>query len=149
MTEFGDYANINPDKLLKQAQQRVAKIGGMQERITGLVGEAESADGYVRVTYTANGGIADLELNPRAMRMASSDLAQTIKDVVQAAANDLQSKIRQEMSSAFQGEGDNPMDLANDPEKVKAKAEEVKGMLDGALNDALGQMDLLRKKMGI
>jgi DNA-binding protein YbaB len=149
MTEFGDFANINPDKLLKQAQRQTDKISGIQERIASLVGEAESADGYVRVTYTASGGIADLELNPRAMRMASSDLAQTIKDVIQAAANDLQSKIRQEMSSAFEGEGDNPMDLADDPEKVKAKVEEVKGMLDGALNDALGQMDLLRKKMGI
>lgn len=149
MTEFGGFANINPDKMLREAQQRVAKMSGMQERIAQIVGEAESSDGYVKATYTATGGLKDLELNPRAMRMASTDLASTIKEVIRAAMEDFQQRMRLEMSSAFEGQDDNPLELAQNPEKIKAKVEEATSMLDGALNDVLGQMERIKKQMGM
>jgi DNA-binding protein YbaB len=146
---FEGFSNINIENLLKQAQERIGKMTAMQDSIAEIVGSAESADGYVRATYTAATGLRDLEINPRAMRWASNDLSEVIRAVVQEATNDFQTRIRGEMGVAFEGQSDNPLDLMEDPEKAKAKIQEVQGLLDGALDDAMGTLDKVRKQLGI
>lgn len=144
MNEFGDFANIDVDKLLNGAQERVAKMQEMRERISELVGYAQDEEGMVKVTYTAAGGLDQLELNPRAMRLASQDLSERIRTAVREAAEDLQRKMREVTQETF---GDRP-DL-RDPEVAMEQAKEAQAAFDRTLKDAVGELDRIRKRMGL
>lgn len=146
--QFGEFANINPEQVLAQARERTSKITGLQESLTKICGTAESSDGYIKASYSAT-GLRDLEINPRAMRMASSDLAETIKSVISAAAKDFQENMHAEVSQVFSGSNDNPLELLNDPDALERKVQEMQGILDGALNDTMATLDTVRKQLNL
>jgi DNA-binding protein YbaB len=54
-------------------------------------GRGEAADGMVKVT-ARDGRISTVELNPKAMRMASQDLAEAVTKAANAALDDLATK---------------------------------------------------------
>src|SRR4051794_34491383 len=144
---LGDFANIDADKVLKKAREQAEKMAGAQEKILKIEGEAQSRDGYVKATYSATDGLRDLELNPRAMRMPSTDLAQTIKETVREAANNMQQKIQEAMASAF---GDNnPMDMINNQEKAMAEAKQAQELLNKTISDTTAAFDEMRRRLDL
>ncbi|RFS83615.1 YbaB/EbfC family DNA-binding protein [Actinomadura spongiicola] len=145
--DFGDFANIDAEEMLKRAKQHAAKAAELQNKLSDVVGRAESPDGHVKVTYTSAGGIADLEINPRAMRMPSADLADTIKNVIQDAAKDLQTNVRAVMAEIYQGQPDSPVEMMQNPAKMTARIEEVRDLLDSALGDASLHLEKLRRRI--
>lgn len=58
-----------------------------------LRGNGQAADGQVSVLVGPDGRLAELNLNPRVMRMASEDLAREILTAVNAALDDLRAGI--------------------------------------------------------
>ncbi|MER7132156.1 YbaB/EbfC family nucleoid-associated protein [Streptosporangium saharense] len=58
-----------------------------------LRGSGQAADGQVSVLVGPDGRLAELNLNPRVMRMASEDLAREILTAVNAALDDLRAGI--------------------------------------------------------
>src|SRR4051812_45617327 len=77
------------DRLAAGTSARLAATQELGRRASELVGEASSADGLVRVLCRPGAPLHDLHLDPRAMRMISSDLAATIQSVAAAARADL------------------------------------------------------------
>jgi DNA-binding protein YbaB len=59
-----------------------------------LTGKGEAADGMIRVIARPGGRLADLELDPRAMRMDSVTLAAAILTAANTALADLQERLR-------------------------------------------------------
>ena len=72
----------------------------VQKGMAALVGRARDEDGLVTVEY-ASGGLSELDLHPKAMRLSSGELAEKIKMVVRDAARDLQEQIGTVMGEVF------------------------------------------------
>ena len=146
-TEYGDLGNLDPDAVLKEARQWTDKSAALQETMKTIEGHAKSNDGYVSVTYTASDGLRDLEINPRAMRMASQDLAAAIKETIREAMNDMQEKMSAAMSDVF-GKL-NPMDMVNNPEQVTNQAKLMEESLNKSAKDALAGLEEIRRNLGL
>ena len=147
MTGFGDFANIDIDKLLSGAQQQFTRMEELQERLTEIVGKAEDKNHLVTVEY-ASEGMRELEIHPKAMRLGSADLADLIKAVTRDAATDLQAKTNELMEEMF-GKEDNPMKLLNDPEAAMAGAKEAEATFNRVFDDVMGELDRVRRRLDL
>jgi DNA-binding protein YbaB len=148
VTEFGNFANINVDKLVGEAQQRFARLSELRERMATFEGHAQTEDGRIRATYSASGGLTHLHLDPRALRLGSEELAEKIVEVVQQAARDLQEQNQQAMTELF-GEDDNPMRYLTDQQAVQERADEMQRNFNRAMNDVMGELDKVRRRLGL
>jgi DNA-binding protein YbaB len=142
VNEFGDFGNIDVDKLLSGSQERMARIQELQQRIAELTGRAEDPDGLVKAVFTAGEGLADLTFEPRAMRKGSQELAALVKEVVKAASADLQRQIGQATREALGAE-------TMDPQEAMDKAAEAQAAFNRTLNDAVGELERIRRRAGL
>ncbi|WP_248961033.1 YbaB/EbfC family nucleoid-associated protein [Sphaerisporangium perillae] len=145
MTEFGDFGNIDIDKLLSGAQQQLAQVEELQRRTAELVGRAQDKDGLVTVEYTGQ-GLHELQLNPRAMRLASVDLAALIKTTVQEAVGDLARQTNELMEEMF-GVEDNPMKLLSDPEAALAQVKQAEAAYNHTFEEVMSDLDQIRRRL--
>ena len=86
MNPFG-----NPQKLLKQLQQRQEK---MQEEIAALVVEATAGGGMVKVEMDGQKNLKSLKLEPE---VVSKDDVEMLQDLVVAAVNEASRKVDDEV----------------------------------------------------
>ncbi|MER5419547.1 YbaB/EbfC family nucleoid-associated protein [Streptosporangium roseum] len=147
MQEFGDFANIDIDKLLKGADEQFARMEEVQKGMADLVGRAQDDDGLVTVEYAAE-GIRELQLHPKAMRLSAGELADKIKDVVAAATMDLQKQANEVMAEVF-GEEDNPMSYINDPDKAINQIKDAEAAYNRTFEDVMGELDSIRRRMDL
>ncbi|HEX5494811.1 MAG TPA: YbaB/EbfC family nucleoid-associated protein [Mycobacteriales bacterium] len=148
MTQFGDFANLNVDRLVDDARQRFARVHELQERTSAFEGHARTEDGRISATYTATGGLTGLHLDPRALRMGSEELAEKIVEVIGEAARDLQRQNAEAMNEVF-GEDGNPMRYLTDQQAVEDRATEMRQSFDRTMNDVVGELDRVRRRLGI
>jgi DNA-binding protein YbaB len=147
MQEFGDFANIDIDKLLKGADEQFARMEEMQKSMADLVGRAQDDDGLVTVEYAAE-GIRELQLHPKAMRLSAGELAEKVKDVIAAATMDLQKQVNEVMAEVF-GEEDNPMSYINDPDKAMNQIKDAEAAYNRTFDDVMGELDSIRRRMDL
>lgn len=148
MEGFGDFANIDVDKLIGGAQQRMARMQEMQARLADVVGRAEAEQGRIKAAFTATGGLTELEIDPRALRMPAKELAETIRTTVQEAAQDLQRRISALMGEVF-GDDENPMKLLENPDAAIDKAKEAQAAYDRTMKDVMGELDAIRRRLDL
>jgi DNA-binding protein YbaB len=141
---FGDFANIDVEKVLRDAQGRQARIQEMQASMAELVGHATDETGLVSATFTPSGGLTELEIKPRALAQGSQDLAATVKQVIQDAGADLQQKMRAIMTEAFPDH-----ESALDKDAAMAKAEEAQDAFNRVMTDGMAELEKIRKRMGL
>lgn len=91
--------------LIDQMRANLARTAALREQVGDLVGKATSDDGHIRVTYTGAAGLAELSIDPRAMRRPSQDLAARIVRVTADARADLE---RQRAELVAESAGDTP-----------------------------------------
>ncbi|TYB64393.1 YbaB/EbfC family DNA-binding protein [Nonomuraea sp. PA05] len=145
MQGFGDFANIDIDKLIKKADEHFARMEEFQKVMDSYVGRAQDEDGLVVVEYGQE-GLRELYLHPKAPRLPSGDLADLIKAAVQEAAADLQRQINEGMTAAF-GEADNPMRYINDPEAATKQLKEAEAAYNRTFDDVMGELDRIRRRL--
>nr|BFE32692.1 hypothetical protein GCM10010200_049430 [Actinomadura rugatobispora] len=134
------------DALVRQSQERVARIASMREQAGALTGTAETPDGRIKVTCTADDPLAELRIDPRAMRMASDDLAAAIRETARRALADRDRQV--EKLAAQEYGDDNPLDLLNNGERLQQTLSEVQGMFSKAGRDARSLIDQLQQHLG-
>ncbi|TNY35853.1 YbaB/EbfC family nucleoid-associated protein [Thermomonospora catenispora] len=139
MTDFGLGAGFESFQ-----QDMEAMMGGfteMRERIKEITGRGEAADGRIVAEYSAEGGLTKLELDPRALRLPSADLAEQIRTAVNAASEDFQRQVR-ELTSAQFPMSENPEEEGLDPAQALAS-------LDKIANGFASQMRELAHELGV
>lgn len=147
MQEFGDFANIDIDKLLKGADEQFARMEELQKTMPSLVGKAQDDDGLVTVECGSE-GLRDLRLHPKAMRLSSGELAELIKVVLRDASIDLQKQISGAMGDAF-GEEDNPMQFIENPDAALDKIKEAESAYNRTFEDVMGELDRIRRRLDL
>ncbi|HEX4814459.1 MAG TPA: YbaB/EbfC family nucleoid-associated protein [Nonomuraea sp.] len=145
MQEFGDFANIDIDRLLKDAERQMGLLEEFQRDIGSYVGRAEDEHGLVTVEYDHQ-GVRELELHPKAMRLASGELAELIKAVLKDATADFEARISQAMGELF-GERGNPMKNLGHPDAALGRMKEMEVAYDQAFGDVMGQLDRIRRNL--
>lgn len=122
MSAFGSLgglgSSVDAQQLIEQMRANLAKTTEIRDRARELVGRATSDDGNVRVTFTGEAGLAELSIDPRAMRLPSQELAERIVRLTGQARADLErqraelvaeaghdtAELSQESSAAMLGE---------------------------------------------
>lgn len=148
MNEFGDLADLDMEKLIRISEQYTNRAEEMNERAAALTGEASSKDGRIKVSCSVSGGVTSLDLDPRALRMQAGELAETIRTLVNEANADLQRKLNELMTEAF-GEEASPARLTASRDAMREQVEEAAAAYQRALGDAMGELDRMRKQLGL
>jgi DNA-binding protein YbaB len=121
------------DSIMREAADRLERVREMGAQMAELRGEGEAADGKVRVLVQQGGRLETLELDPRAMRMASEDLAAAIVEAVAAATEDATAKASELMESVLPGAGASIVGMTDPDSLADAKAtseEAVNSIID-------------------
>lgn len=144
MQGFGDFANIDIDKLLSGMDDQFARLEEFQRVVGDCVGRAEDEDGFVVVEYGQT-GVRELTLHPKAMRLSSGELADLIKQVLAEATDDFQRRLT-EMAGEVFGEKDNPLKAVENPDAMIDEIKRVEKVYDQAFNDVMGELDRIRRR---
>jgi DNA-binding protein YbaB len=148
VSEFGDLGNLDIDKLIRISKEQSAKVAEMQERAAEIQGRAETKDRRIKVTCTVADGVADIEIDPRAMRMPAEKFAETLKELIREATADLHRQLSELMSETY-GDAANPMNFMRDKEAMQEKIQQAAEAYDRTLDDAMAELERIAKQLGI
>jgi DNA-binding protein YbaB len=148
MSEFGDLANLDVERLLRISEDYSAKVQEVQERSADLKGHAESKDRRIKVTCTVTGGLTDIDIDPRAMRMPAAAFAETLKTLIHDANADLQSQLSELMTEIYGADG-NPLAFEQNQKAAKERIDAAKTMFDRTLGDAMSELERISKQLGL
>lgn len=144
--------NPELDREIDKIQERVKQALAVADQLKDLMGEADSEDGYIRVTVQPNGMIDRLEINPRAMKQGSEALAEEITKTILAAQQSLAQK-SQELMEPLTGDVGRLEEMTSKGtlQDISETIGESTAAVSRAENPALAaaqQLDRLRKMMG-
>ena len=98
---------------LEAADRRLREYRSVSQDTTGT---AQSDDGLIEATVGLYGEVRELVLDPRIYRAADATaLAESVRDVINAAVADAQATAAGRLSSLFPGGLSDPSDLAFEP----------------------------------
>ena len=92
------YGNPEVDRILSGLKQQLDRYADTREQLAALSGSTTSPDGFITVTVGPTGHLTNLELNPRAMRMDSQTLAETIMATVRQAQAEIGERVSEIMA---------------------------------------------------
>jgi DNA-binding protein YbaB len=143
VTDFGGYLSKREiDETLHGAEKQMGRVNQLQDALSSVVGRAESQDGRVKIECANEKGLTKVQLDPRAMRMASEELAETITAVSQEAMEDLRKQTQAAIRETFGGGED-----AFNVEAARDRRKEVSETFERALGDAQSEMNRLMKRL--
>lgn len=143
MTDLGGYLSKREiDEALLGAEKHMGRVQQLQDVLGSVVGRAESQDGRVKVECTNEKGVTKVQFDPRVMRMASEELAETVTAVSQEAMTDLRKQTQAAIRETFGGDED-----AFNVEAARARRQEVSETFQRALGDAQSEMGRLMKRL--
>jgi DNA-binding protein YbaB len=148
MSDFGDLANLDVERLLRISEEYSAKVEEAQERSADLKGYAESKDRRIKVTCTVSGGVTDIDIDPRAMRMPAASFAEALKTLIHEANADLQTQLSDLMSEIY-GADANPLAFEQNNKAAKERVDAAASMFDHTLGDAMAELERISKRLGL
>ncbi|MCO6011602.1 YbaB/EbfC family nucleoid-associated protein [Actinoallomurus purpureus] len=95
-TIHGDPSPKGLEHLLEETRNLVDAVAGSAKDTPQVEGEGSAADGRIRVVAPPGGRLTSLEIDRRALRMASEELAAHVVTAVNAALDDLEAKSREQ-----------------------------------------------------
>ncbi len=140
-----EFGALDINRILRNADQQMARAGEFQQVLQDLTGHAQDEDGLVTAECGST-GLKELVLHPKAMRLNSADLAERIKAVIAEANADLQRRVSEEMGNVF-GEENNPMRFAQNPEGGLELVRQAEAAYNRTYEDLMGELDRIRQRM--
>ncbi|MFC4120553.1 YbaB/EbfC family nucleoid-associated protein [Nonomuraea zeae] len=136
--DFTQALGFDPERLAADADRFFDQLG----RPPGApaTARAESKDGWVSVEYDCASGVRDLRLDPRAMRMDSARLAETILGLIHQARQQAETEERGRAESLL-GAGNA---LLDDRRLAAARLRDATGTLQENLERAGATIDRVR-----
>ncbi|GAA4991402.1 YbaB/EbfC family nucleoid-associated protein [Actinopolymorpha pittospori] len=119
------------EKLLKAASSQLEAVQAATAKLGSIEGAGETADGRVRVRVIS-GAVRALEIDPRAMRMASEDLAAAVLEAIQLATDDANRKMAEIFEMVAPGAGASITGLG-DPTKASESPDSIQASIDGII----------------
>jgi DNA-binding protein YbaB len=104
----------------KTLAERQSHLNEVQERLRIVKGRAQSEDGRITVEVGPTGTVEALKLDPRAMRMASEELAETIVALAKQATNDAAAQTQEAMKPLL-GENVNWQEVVDNAGSIDSK----------------------------
>jgi DNA-binding protein YbaB len=129
--------------VLSATRERMAKVEAVKGRLSELTGQAETADGRIKVVSTSDDPLAELHIDPRALRMGTEALAAAIKATARQARGDLDRQVREITAAEFGGE--NPMDMLKDKEELSKSMTDMQAMFEKTGRDARSMIEQLQR----
>lgn len=132
---------MNPDsfdmqRLLNQIESQVGKAKENAAALSAIEAWGEAANGHVKACVGPSGVLKKVELDPRAMRMPSEELAASIVEAAQDGQREAAIKIREiysskdtggiDIAAVAQGEYDATSQIEQRLEKAKAAMREAR-----------------------
>jgi len=123
------------EELRAEFDRQAASVGALTTAIEEVRGQGSAAGGLITVTVNAGGRITALNLNPRAMRMASDELSAGILAAVDEGAADAARQVA-ELAGAVPQPGSATWDELISGEKSLDPTQALPPMLDEAAFEA-------------
>ncbi|GLZ07397.1 hypothetical protein Acsp03_48630 [Actinomadura sp. NBRC 104412] len=139
--------DMDIERMLRESRERAWKLAEVRDRVVGLTGHAESPDGRIKVTSSAADPLAELDIDPRAMRMSSGELATAIRETVRLARRDLEEQI--ERVTAEQYGEENPLDMLGKNEDLQRNLNEMQDMFRQTGQQAQRMLEDLQQRLGL
>ncbi|MCW2900790.1 MAG: hypothetical protein JWO67_3055 [Streptosporangiaceae bacterium] len=143
--EFDETLRHGIDANMRNAKGYFSKTLEVQERLSGLVGRAASDDGRIKVGCTGQGGLTELEIDPRAMKVGSSELAATLLKLAREAQNDLRRQSQEIVAEAY-GDQD-PAEMFRDRAKFAESLKTMQDAFSGTMSESLDSLNELKRRM--
>ncbi|MFG2101948.1 YbaB/EbfC family nucleoid-associated protein [Micromonospora echinaurantiaca] len=134
-------------QLMERMREQLSRGEELRTRLAGLTGRAESEDGLVRVACTAEDPAHELHLDPRALRLPATDLAELIADLLRKARADLQRETSEALRELTGPAG--PEALVHDPAAAQAKLAQLNDLVSGPLRESTQMLERLRRQLGV
>lgn len=103
-----DPARFRPedvDRLAAQADDALRRLSASTEEMVNLTATGEAAGGLIKATVDSSGRIKRLALNPRALRMDSETLAESLIEAIGAAQDGARDRVQEMVAELMAATG--------------------------------------------
>ncbi|MEU7856843.1 YbaB/EbfC family nucleoid-associated protein [Nonomuraea sp. NPDC049141] len=119
------------EKISRQADEAMVKLGEAMRGLRDVTGEATAADGKIKATVEADGLVRDLRLDPRVLRTMGID---ELSEAIVAALRAAQLSVRAQMEEQVRAVGiDHAAPLPMDPAEARARLNSLQADFVAAL----------------
>jgi DNA-binding protein YbaB len=133
-----DFSGSDIDQVLSEARKALESMrkSPTPSETPPVQGTGESAEGKVKAAAQAGGRLKSVELDPRAMRLSSEELAEHIMTAVNAALDDLRSKA----PAAAASEAIDTAALGKQVEELQNQGLRQMELISQALNETIAKI---------
>lgn len=135
-------AALDPQRITERVESQAQALRELQQQVRDLRGVASSDDGFITATYSNEAGFSRLDLDPKAMRMPSEDLAIEIVRVAGLARDDYNTKHAELVAQSGQS-------FAIDPAQASADMQEISQAAMRGLGDIEATFQQFRSRFGV
>ncbi|MGI5326671.1 YbaB/EbfC family nucleoid-associated protein [Actinomadura nitritigenes] len=103
-----DPARFRPedvDRLAAQADDALRRLSASTEEMVNLTATGEAAGGLIKATVDSSGRIKRIALNPRALRMDSETLAESLIEAIGAAQDGARDRVQEMVTELMAATG--------------------------------------------
>jgi DNA-binding protein YbaB len=153
VADFG-FAGEGRERVLRDAESGMPKVGEMRDRIGDLVGKGAAAGGRITAEFTSTCGLSVLDLDPRVLLLPAAELSKEIRAAVNAASKDFQDQLTRVSGALFgdasggSAEPRGPEDAKpfQDPAVALGRLEKIGDAFAGQMKDLLRELNVQRQR---
>ncbi|GAA5062466.1 DNA-binding protein YbaB [Thermocatellispora tengchongensis] len=133
---YDDVRAEDLERIARESEAAIARLGAAFTELDAVTGEGSGADGLARAVVDGSGGIIEITLEPRIMRLDSRSIAEAVTEAVRQAQQEARRRT-EELVRAATGAAD----LSLDPEQIRRRFEELGESFTGLLDETARHAD--------
>lgn len=126
MFDPDDFRLEDFERVAQESEEALRRLSGVFGELEAVRGEGTAAQGMVGAVVDGGGGIQEVTIDPRAMRLDSLTLAEAVTEAVRLAQGEAR-RSNEELLRAAVGEGVTPLDAAG----IQSWLEDAARAMDG------------------